>query len=157
MNTLGIDPGLNGGLAYLVDGVPAEWLPTPRHGGKGSIDWREVHAWLQARGPIELACLERVHAMPGQGVSSTFRFGETYGGARALLEALQVPHELVTPRAWKAMLTGVDRSDKRSSGVWLKRRFPAIDLRVSTRARYPHDGVADAVCLGLHAHRLLNL
>ena len=152
MRTLGIDPGLSGAFAIVDDATPVEWTPAPRMGDKGDIDWAQVYDWLSVH-QIDYAVIEKVGAMPGQGVSSMFRFGLATGGAHAVVQALKIPYELVTPQRWKkAMLPDMDRSSKDVTGVYLKRRFPTHDFRASERARKPHDGICDAVCMALYAH-----
>jgi len=95
---LGVDPGLSGALAFynLVDGVVrVEDMPVVElmRGGKAK---REVSATLLRHvlpryGKISHAYLERVGAMPGQGVSSVFSFGRSVGVVEGVLAAFDVP------------------------------------------------------------------
>ncbi len=92
-NVLGIDPGLTGGLALLPFPPAGDWgslRVMPTIGNALDIpaldqilgDWAE---W------IARAYLEQVHAMPKQGVSSSFKFGRVYGVCEALLERGELP------------------------------------------------------------------
>lgn len=110
---IGIDPGLTGAVAALdADGalIAVHDIPT-MSSGKGRTVRNEINAselaWI-LRGVGGLteqdacrAVLERVGAMPGQGVSSMFSMGDSFGAIRATLAVLGISTELVTPRKWK--------------------------------------------------------
>jgi crossover junction endodeoxyribonuclease RuvC len=106
---VGIDPGLSGAIAVIgvagrMDVYDIPTFDLVRNGKKK----REVDIYALARLPcwdnIDYAWLEQVGAMPGQGVSSVFSFGQTYGIIKGILAARQVPFDTVTPRVWKAAL-----------------------------------------------------
>lgn len=158
---LGIDPGLDGGLAFL--GPPGALLHiTPTLKAKGSarrtFDTHAMVALLKAR-PLDLVVLEAVQAAPvhgrRQGTTSMFRFGQGYGLWLGMLAALEIPHQLVTPQTWKAAILAGTAKDKQAAIEFVQRRHPTLDLRATTRARNPHDGLADAVCLAEYGCRLL--
>lgn len=158
--TLGIDPGLSGAMGIVENGRPQVWTPVFRHGPKEDIDWRRVQEWLmeQRVHEVDYVAIERVHSMPGQGVASTFRFGQAYGGMRALVEMSGRPWVLVTPQKWKKeMLRGYDTSSKSSSGEYLMDAYDGLDLRASERARKPHDGISDALCIALWCERQVRM
>lgn len=158
MIVLGIDPGLDGGLA-LIDEMPHRLLLEPMPtlpGGKRELDDQKLAELLRAWAPGHVF-IERVHAMPKQGVSSSFRFGEGCGVIRGIIAALGLPHTYVTPQAWmKVMLAGgPTRGDK---GVAMKRcaeLWPGTDFRASARARLPHSGLCDSALLAEYGRRLL--
>ena len=93
---LGVDPGLSGGLAFFwpcaPDRVTAEDMPVVA----GQVDCATLAERIAQMAP-DLAVVEVVSAMPGQGVSSTFKFGASYGAVVAILAALKVRTVLVTP------------------------------------------------------------
>lgn len=96
---IGVDPGTVGATAAVDEDGRAECI---RH-SQYSIAERAV--WLRSFGDnIAGAAVEKVSAMPGQGVSSTFKFGAAFGEATALLSVLGIRWELVLPRAWQAGL-----------------------------------------------------
>lgn len=103
---VGIDPGISGGVAALdrrgkfVDG---RRMPVLRHRGKAMVDARALQAFLQRLPPIDIIIIEQVHAMPRQGVTSSFTFGRMTGGAEAIAQLI-APIEWVTPNAWKKAL-----------------------------------------------------
>lgn len=98
-------------------------------------------------------CLERAGAMPGQGVTSMFKFGENFGFIQGLLAAYSIPYELVTPQKWKKefQITG----DKNSSISVCKRLFPDVSLRRTDRCKKDHDGMAEALLMAEYARRKL--
>ncbi len=154
---LGIDPGLDGAVALIgPTGVVAAITPTlaAGRGGRRQFDTAAM-ARLLAGQPIDLAVIEAVGPMPKQGISSTFGFGLGFGVWLGILAALEIPHQTVSPQGWKkVILTGTAR-DKAAAIAFVSRRFPGVPLLATPRSRVPHDGIADAVCLGEFARRLM--
>lgn len=142
---LGIDPGQTGGIALVRE------------------DLQEAHAWrypedvsaaaqllkdIMAEGyDIHLAAVERVSAMPGQGVTSMFKFGLNYGGWLMAIAYAGIPSIMVTPRQWqKKMLDAGTGETKERSLNMARRLFPSVDLRYKK-----DDGKADALHLARYA------
>jgi hypothetical protein len=103
----GIDPGIAGGIAFrqVLRGRAVMWsddLPTTQpHGvGKAWLDATALGAMITNFNP-DVAVIERVSSRPGQGLSSTFRFGMAFGICVGVVSALQVPVHYVTPGKWK--------------------------------------------------------
>lgn len=148
---VGIDPGLRGGIAAL-DGhgtVVGVW-PMPVTGGEihaaGIADVLRSLRCLDTLQDIGGVTLERVSAMPKQGVSSTFAFGTGWGMVRGVCAALGVPVVLVPPTMWKKhVLVGLPH-DKDGALRYCANRWPQTDL-IPPGCRKPHDGMADALCL----------
>lgn len=110
---LAFDPGTTGAYALLhADGdLIVRDLPVLKvKRGKtvrSEIDLYELANQLRkiaAENTITMAVVERVGSMPGQGLSSTFGFGRTYGVIQGVIAALQMPMHLVTPVTWKRAL-----------------------------------------------------
>ena len=123
MNILGIDPGNSGALAVLrcegdqIDLVSVHSFPRLRRKVSGSakeeIDLAGLCVLLRGLIDAKLtAYLERVGAMPGQGVSSMFTFGRAVGQVEALLVALGCPTQYVTPRIWKSRFSLTAEKDE---------------------------------------------
>lgn len=151
MAYLGIDPGQSGGLA-LIDGDRIECCPMPLAGK--AVDWCEVANWITHLAPASrasVAYVEKVGAMPKQGVSSTFKFGVNVGGIHGVLGALGVPMVLVTPQSWKKRVLAGTAKDKAAAIDFCRRRWPHVSLLASERCRKPHDGMAEALCLARFA------
>ena len=147
---IGVDPGLTGALAAIdIDGnaVAVHDLPVIRDGKLSWIDGGALQSLLLdiTRGtPLESvrAVVERVGAMPKQGISSAFNFGAGFGSVLSILQARAIPIELVTPAVWKrAMGLGKDKDASLNKARLL---FPAADLCLRR-----HDGRAEALLLAL--------
>lgn len=136
-----IDPGLKGGIAISGSSPTARPLPLA---GK-ELDLVTLAAWIESAAP-HLAVIEKVGAMPGQGVSSTFKFGKGFGALLGICAALQVPVELVTPQRWKRLILAGTKKDKSAAIDYCRRVFPDIEL-IQPGCRKFHDGMADALCL----------
>lgn len=78
------------------------------------------------------ACIERVHSMPKQGVSSTFKFGMGYGGLRMALIASRRPWRDVTPQKWQGELGCLTRGDKNVSKSKAQQLFPNLKITHAT-------------------------
>lgn len=143
MTYIGIDPGKAGAMAIL-DGD--SYFVTKFEQGE------YISALLGVDPKQSIVCLEHVHAMPGQGVTSMFSFGQNLGWIQGVLETLGIPYELVTPQKWKREFS---ISDKNGSVSVCKRLFPYIDLRRTERCRKDDDGIAEAVLMAEYARRRL--
>jgi crossover junction endodeoxyribonuclease RuvC len=161
---LGVDPGLDGGLAVLTLGgdVQNVWIMPTIPSGKGAKREIDVPALVlavrgvQAVYRLKLAVVEKVWARPKEGVSSAFNFGVGYGAIRAVLATLGVPYELVTPQAWQKQVIGAHSAPdaKTASVAYCTRRFPGLSLQATPRSRKAHDGLSDATCIAEYARRL---
>ena len=143
---IGIDPGKDGALAVIFDGMD-EIMVFP-YGEREYINTLQNLSGHNAK-----TCLEHVTAMPKQGVTSMFSFGENFGYIRGLLEANGIPYELVRPHKWKKEF-GI--SDKNQSVEVCKRLFPGVSLRRTDRCRKDHDGMAEALLMAEYARRHFN-
>ena len=153
MIILGIDPGLSGALAFLdtkTGVIAVEDMPTVTV-LRNRKEKREVSPQLVAamvvKRHVEAAFLEKVNAMAGQGVSSVFSFGRSFGMIEGILAALKMPVTFVAPATW---VKGVARSPgKDASRARAMELFP---YNVDYFKRKKDDGRADAAliaCWGL--------
>jgi crossover junction endodeoxyribonuclease RuvC len=144
----GIDPGLSGAVcifdvekgALTILDMPTVEVETGKTAKRRLSE--PMLAELLRPHEIEHAALELVHAMPKQGVSSTFNFGQTYGGIRGVLAGLRVPITMITPSKWTRDLKvtgGKDANRQRAAQL-----FPAY---AASFARAKDDGRADACLL----------
>lgn len=157
--SIGIDPGVSGAIAALADGDPCAVFDMPVRtvqtaNGK---PWKEIDATalaaqlrgirLEHRGAYVSACVERVGARPGDGGTSAFRFGDSAGAIRGVLEALGIPYSRAIPAVWKRHfgLLGTEKDAARELAI---RRFPSMAGQL---ARKKDDGRADALLLALWA------
>lgn len=156
---LGCDPGQTGAIAALADGEPVSVIdmPTlPRKAGGHQIDAATLAASLrglltQHPDAYVLAVVEQVGAMPRQGVTSTFRFGQADGILRGVLGALGIGLVEVSPAVWKRSL-GLPGEPKDMARTRAIQRWPQWADRLS---RKRDCGRADALLIALWAEDLL--
>jgi len=150
---VGIDPGLDGGLAAITpEGIALRPMPIFEAGGKRFLDEREIVRWL-----TEFAIrnarvfIESVHAMPKQGVTSMFNFGTGWGQLRGICAGLGLSYELVRPQEWqRELLTGQPQG---SEYLVASRLWPSAEWRATERSRKPHSGIVDAALIAEHGRR----
>lgn len=143
---IGIDPGAKGAMALLEDGAR---LPTIIPFNKEEyIDRLRLLFYEEA--PC-VCCIEAVHSIAGQGIASSFRFGESYGWLLGMLDTLCIPYQPITPQKWKKEF-GLN-ADKAKSVEVCKQLFPGIKLLRTDRSRKEDDNIAEAVLLSLYAKR----
>lgn len=150
MTVLAIDPGFSGAFALVTADGALEAigdLPVMGDGKQRRIDAANFALLVRSLEPTS-AIVERVGTMPGQGISSAFRFGEGVGVLAGVFGALAVPLAWVPPNKWKTDL-GLGR-DKEASRLRAIETWPK---QASQFARKKDDGRAEAALLGLWAMR----
>ena len=165
--TFGVDPGLSGAVATLLDGEPGPILdmPTFHNGTANEVDASAVAQFVrdvrsQHPGAYISACVERVRAMPDRagghvrkmGAQSSFNFGDGFGQVKAAFRVLGIQPVFVEARSWKSTLglVGFEKDVARELAI---ARFPsaAKDLK-----RKKDGGRADALLIALwHDRRQL--
>lgn len=153
MRILGIDVGLNGAIA-VVEGeqlIDVHDMPTftVERGGKNKrmVNAAELARLIRQSAPAS-AYLERLSAMPGQGVTSMFSMGQSLGVVLGILAALDIPTTTIPPRTWQKALDvpqGKDGSRYRAAQL-----FPA---HAAQFARVKDDGRSDAVLIAAYGAR----
>ena len=153
---LGIDPGINGGIVAIdkekniIDAQPIPTIIDGKFVDISALNWLIVNC-----NPIH-TYIEKVSAMPKQGVVSMFNFGKTCGIIEALVIANKISCTMVTPQAWqKVMHEGLDKAldSKVRSEIIFKRLYPADHLKASDRCKKNHDGMVDALMIALYGHK----
>jgi len=143
----GIDPGKQGAIAFISD-----------DGSEYFVDDIDLLFCGEIRtyGDNIKACgLEKVHAMPAQGVVSMFSMGENYGRIQGVLFALDVPYMLITPQIWQKGIIprGLDKKTKKKEHVKIAQKmFPNAEL-YTPRGR-ALDGRADALLIADYVRRI---
>jgi crossover junction endodeoxyribonuclease RuvC len=148
MTVLAIDPGLNGSYALLQDGalVLADELPRIGVGSQARLSG-EIFARLVKDMQPSCAIIEAVSPRPGEGVSSSFRFGRACGSIDGVLQALHVPQHYVSPAKWKRHF-GIP--GKQDNGAEVARQY-AVRLwpaKAHIFQRKKDHGRADAALIG---------
>ena len=108
MRIIGIDPGLSGAIAILEDSKIKELfdMPVMPDGKKNKRQLNSALLVKLIKNSIKnledtVMVVEQVNAMPGQGVTSMFNFGQTFGAIKGICAALELPIFLVRPAKWK--------------------------------------------------------
>lgn len=139
---IGIDPGQSGGIAVLSDVAPAIAWKMPE---TERDVWDFFVGYMM--GPDAFAMIEKVGAMPKQGVSSTFKFGKNYGMLRGMLVAACVPFAEVPPGVWQRCLNCLSKGDKSVTKARAQQLFPTLRITHAT---------ADALLLAEYCRRKRN-
>jgi len=147
---IGIDPGFSGAIAFYAPKeniVSIYDMPVYQNAkGKTEINLYELHEILEPEtDEPHMAIIEQVAAMRGQGVTSMFRFGQSYGVTQMAVAAHKIPMQFVTPAKWKSYL-GLSR-DKGVSRSLATQRFPK---QADLFKRVKDDGRAEAALLALY-------
>lgn len=154
MITVGIDPGYTGAIAIAQNGRVFAIHDMPLMAGKAGKNLLNLSAVADifsrlirdSDGTAIRVNIERVSAMPGQGVSSMFRFGEGYGAMQGIVAAMGLPIRYVGPQEWKKPL-GLIGADKDYARTLAIQKFPDLAQQLS---RKKDIGRADAIWIALH-------
>lgn len=156
MLLIAFDPGMSGGWAVIRDGRLCDLgrMPVTSSTKNGktqlSVSPALVAQLLRDQAPLDCAYLEAVSARPGQGVSSMFKFGTSYGVLLGALAMLGVPVRTVTPQKWRAGV-GVKRSSDLKVGSQTRalELFPQHSKLFSVKA---NEGVWEAALIAHYGH-----
>jgi len=153
MRTLGIDIGLDGAIALIENGdlLEVHDMPTVtlerNNKSKRMVNAAELARLIRQSAP-GCAYLERLNAMPGQGVTSMFSMGQSLGVVLGILAALDIPTTTIPPRTWQRALDvpqGKDGSRYRAAQL-----FPS---HADKFARVKDDGRSDATLIAAYGAR----
>lgn len=152
MIILGVDPGASGALALLVDGELAAVEDTPvidKRVNAAIVD-QLLADWKYTHGTIHMAVIENVHAMPKQGVSSSFNFGRALGVVEGVILAAGIPTAWAPPAMWKRSM-GLAGKPKGASRQLATDLWPTW---ADTFKRSKDDGRAEAALLAKYGEGL---
>lgn len=130
---IAIDPGVSGAVALIdPDGYKVFDIPVMRKGEgfvKYEVNARGLQDILREHVNHEpMALIERVNAMPGQGGSSMFSLGDSFGACRATLACCRFPYMHVTPSEWKKHYKlSRDKEEARAMAI---KMFPEAELHL---------------------------
>jgi len=140
----GIDPGKSGAICSInQDGeiIDLQLCPVLEIKKKREYDLEGMRALVIKSNVV---WLEKVHAMPGQGVTSMFSFGDGFGIWRMAAVALQIPLHYVAPQTWKGKMLRDLPKDKNSAILRAKELCPNINLKPTSRSRKDSVALAEA-------------
>ena len=139
MRIIGIDPGLSGGIAILDDLKIFDIydMPIMSEGKKNKNQLNSAQLVNIIKKNIILngdtfLIVEQVSAMPGQGVTSMFNFGQTFGSIKGICAALNLPIFFVRPAKWKKHFDLIN-SSKDASRTKVIEMYPSISPRLSKK------------------------
>ena len=152
MLIIGIDPGISGSICFFQDGkiIDVVEMPTMTEGKKnkkqvnGSQIFNEISDRIRNLDKKDIrVIIEQVSAMPGQGVTSMFNFGQSFGILKGICSAMQLPMYFVRPIKWKKYFNLIN-SEKDASRTKAIEIFPYFSLNLS---RKKDSNKADAILI----------
>ena len=141
MLIIGIDPGISGSICFFEDGKILEVIEMPvmTDGKKnkkqvnGAQIYNEFSKRINKKKDDEVrVVIEQVSAMPGQGVTSMFNFGQSFGILKGICSAMQLPMFFVRPAKWKKYFNLIN-SQKDASRTRAIEIFPYFSTQLSKK------------------------
>ena len=141
MLIIGIDPGISGSICFFKDGKITDVIemPSMADGKKnkrqvnGSQVYNEISLRIKNLNKNEVkVVIEQVSAMPGQGVTSMFNFGQSFGILKGICSAMQLSMHFVRPTKWKKYFNLI-KSEKDASRTKAIEIFPYISPQLSRK------------------------
>jgi len=141
MLIIGIDPGISGSICFFKDGKITDVIemPSMAEGKKnkrqvnGSQVYNEIYLRIKNLNKNEVkVVIEQVSAMPGQGVTSMFNFGQSFGILKGICSAMQLSMHFVRPTKWKKYFNLIN-SEKDASRTKAIEIFPYISSELSKK------------------------
>ncbi|MDC1245961.1 crossover junction endodeoxyribonuclease [Pelagibacteraceae bacterium] len=152
MLIIGIDPGITGSICFFEDGkiIDVVEMPNMAEGKKnkkqvnGAQIYYEISLRIKSLRKEEIkVVIEQVSAMPGQGVTSMFNFGQSFGILKGICSAMQLPMYFVRPTKWKKYFNLIN-SEKDASRTKAIEVFPYFSSQLS---RKKDSNKADAILI----------
>ena len=142
MLIIGIDPGVSGSICFFKDGkiLDVIEMPTMNEGKKnkkqvnGAQIYNEITKRIDDKSDLNniRVVIEHVTAMPGQGVTSMFNFGQSFGILKGICSAMQIPMFFVRPAKWKKYFNLIN-SEKDASRTRAIEIFPYFSSQLSKK------------------------
>ena len=157
MLIIGIDPGISGSICFLDNGKILDVIEMPimTDGKKnkkqvnGSQVYNEITKRIKQIEKNQIrVVIEHVSAMPGQGVTSMFNFGQSFGILKGICTAMQLPMYFVRPTKWKKYFNLLN-SEKDASRTRAIEIFPYFSSQLS---RKKDSNKADAILIASFYH-----
>ena len=152
MIIVGIDPGIAGAICFFYNGkvIDVIDMPTMAEGKKNKkqVNGRQIFNEIKSIKSKFLnenisVVVEQVSAMPGQGVTSMFNFGQSFGVIKGICSAMELPIYYVRPAKWKKYFNLIN-SEKDASRTKAIEMFPKISDKLS---RKKDNNKADAILI----------
>ena len=157
MLIIGMDPGISGAICFFENGEVKEIIDMPNMAdgkkNKRQINGPQVYNEISSR--IKnipkkeiVVVIEQVSAMPGQGVTSMFNFGQSFGVLKGICSAMQLSMHFIRPVKWKKYF-GLIKTEKDASRTKVIEIFPYISSQLS---RKKDSNKADAILISSFFH-----
>ena len=153
MIIIGIDPGINGAISIIENKKIIEVYDTPTmidgKKNKRQINGAQVTNIIKDMlngGKEVVVVVEHVNAMPGQGVTSMFNFGQSFGVIKGICAALNLPIYFVRPSKWKKHFNLI-KTNKDASRTKVIEVYPEISSKLH---RKKDSNRADAILIALY-------
>ena len=152
MLIIGIDPGITGSICFFEDGkiIDVVEMPNMAEGKKnkrqvnGAQIYHEISKRIKNLEKKDIkVIIEQVAAMPGQGVTSMFNFGQSFGVLKGICAAMQISMYFVRPAKWKKYFNLIN-SEKDASRTKAIEIFPHFSTQLS---RKKDSNKADAILI----------
>ena len=139
MKIIGIDPGLSGAIAILENNRVLKIFDMPVM-SEGKKNKRQLNSaqlvkllsdYISDKDEVSVV-VEQVNAMPGQGVTSMFNFGQTFGAIKGICAALKLPIFFVRPSKWKKHFELIN-SSKDASRTKVIEMYPTLSDELSKK------------------------
>ena len=162
MLIIGIDPGITGSICFFQDGkiIDVVEMPNMTEGKKnkkqvnGAQIFYEISLRIKDLKKDQIkVVIEQVSAMPGQGVTSMFNFGQSFGVLKGICSAMQLPMYFVRPAKWKKYFNLIN-SEKDASRTKAIEIFPYFASQLS---RKKDSNKADAILIASFFHETYKL
>tara|TARA_Y100000590_G_scaffold455223_1_gene603437 strand:- start:54 stop:548 length:495 start_codon:yes stop_codon:yes gene_type:complete len=152
MLIIGIDPGISGAICFFEEGRISEIIDMPVMAegkkNKKQVNGPQIYNEISLR--IKkfqkkdiIVVIEQVSAMPGQGVTSMFNFGQSFGVLKGICSAMQLSMYFIRPAKWKKYFNLI-KTEKDASRTKVIEIFPYISSRLS---RKKDSNKADAILI----------
>ena len=157
MLIIGIDPGISGSICFFEDGkiLDVIEMPTMNEGKKNKRQVNGAQIYNEITDRINKlqrqdvrVVVEQVSAMPGQGVTSMFNFGQSFGIIKGICSAMQLPLYFVRPAKWKKYFNLI-KSEKDASRTRAIEIFPYFSSQLSKKK---DSNKADAILIASFYH-----
>ena len=141
MLVIGIDPGISGSICFFKDGKVVDIIEMPNMAegkkNKRQVNGAQIYNEISSRiknfsKEDTKVVIEQVSAMPGQGVTSMFNFGQSFGVLKGICSAMQLPMYFVRPAKWKKYFSLIN-SEKDASRTKVIQIFPYISSQLSKK------------------------
>ena len=155
MLIIGIDPGISGAMCFFQNGEITDVIDMPSMAdgkkNKRQINSQQVFNEISERiinipKKEIIVVIEQVSAMPGQGVTSMFNFGQSFGVLKGICSAMQLSMYFVRPAKWKKYY-GLIKTEKDASRTKVIEIFPYISSKLSKKK---DSNKADAILIALY-------